>query len=526
MLSAIQAVRAPYSKMTQNHLEISGSFRTNPFVEIVLEIAQATLTGSLRCSVGDKKSIVYFDAGMPMFCASNSKNFRLSEILVSENNIDRETLKKYLAISNDLELANKLVSDELISKSDADLLLTRQVEFIFADLLLWEDGEWSFDPLARVRVEISYPIRVYKMLLEHARQLPTKQTSPRFRSGEETFARRENHDDKIELQPHEAFVLSRFDGGDLKLSEIVQLCGLQEQAGLKAIYTLWLGGLLRRGNWNPAFTEIKVASLLSAQLQPKKQMPVRQHVTADPTPEPAAPIDLPPLEEVSLEEYLGRAINAVSHYEFLGVEQNAPLEVIRRSYFSLAKTFHPDRFHREDPEKLRQIAHAFTALSQAHEVLKNSDSRSAYDKKLGKDLADLERRREMEKAGKPAETSVNADRAAEDFERGFSLLMDNKWESAIPFLARSVHFEPNNPRYHAFFGKALSGDETQRHKAEGEMQAAIKLEPDNPSYRIMLVEFFVRNKLVKRAEGELKRLLTTFPDNKEALALLDSLQSK
>ena len=173
MLSAIQAVRAPYSKMTQNHLEISGSFRTNPFVEIVLEIAQATLTGSLRCSVGDKKSIVYFDAGMPMFCASNSKNFRLSEILVSENNIDRETLKKYLAISNDLELANKLVSDELISKSDADLLLTRQVEFIFADLLLWEDGEWSFDPLARVRVEISYPIRVYKMLLEHARQLPT-----------------------------------------------------------------------------------------------------------------------------------------------------------------------------------------------------------------------------------------------------------------------------------------------------------------------------------------------------------------
>lgn len=511
--------------MTQNHLEISGSFRTNPFAEIVLEIAQATLTGSLRCSTGDKKSIVYFDAGTPMFCASNSRNFRLSEVLISENNIDRETLKKYITISNDLEFANKLVSDDLISRSDADLLLTRQVEFIFADLLLWEDADWSFDPLARVRAEISYPVRVYKTLLEHARQLSTKQISPRFRSGDETFAPRENHEDKIELQPHEAFVLSRFDSGDLKLSEIVQLCGLPEQAGLKTIYTLWLAGLLRRGNWNPAITEIKVASLLSAQLQPKKQTPVRQPAIADPTPEPAA-VDLPPLEEVSLEEYLGRATNAASHYEFLGVEQNAPLEVIRRSYFSLAKTFHPDRFHREDPEKLRQIAHAFTALSQAHEVLKNSDSRLAYDKKLGKDLAELERRREMEKEGKPVETNVNADRAAEDFERGFSLLMDNKWESAIPFLARSVHFEPNNPRYHAFFGKALSGDETQRHKAEGEMQTAIKLEPDNPSYRIMLVEFFVRNKLMKRAEGELKRLLTAFPDNKEALALLDSLQSK
>jgi len=309
------------------------------------------------------------------------------------------------------------------------------------------------------------------------------------------------------------------------LSEIIQLCGLPEQAGLKAVYTLWLAGLLRRGNWHPAFTDIKITSLLSTRLQPKKQVPVRQTEPAA-APEPVPEAALPPIEEISLEEYLARANDAISHYEFLGVEQNATLEVIRRSYFALAKAFHPDRYHREDPEKLRQIAHAFTALSQAHEVLKNSDLRSAYDKRLVKDLADLERRREMEKAGEPVETSVNADRAAEDFERGFSLLMDNKWESAIPFLARSVHFEPNNARYHAFFGKALSGDDEQRHKAENEMQTALKLEPENPSYRLMLVEFFVRNKLIKRAEGELKRLLAAFPDNQEALALLDSLQSK
>jgi len=511
--------------MTQNQLEISGSLRTNPFAELVLEIAQATLSGSLRCSMGDKKSIVYFDAGMPMFCASNSRSFRLSEILISENNIDRGSLKKYSAISNDLELANKLVNEKVISKDSAEGLLARQVEFIFADLLMWDEGDWSFDPLARVRVDISYPIRFYRLLLEHARQFSSKQISTRFRSTDETFEPRENHEEVFELHPHEAFVLSRFDGGNLKLSEIIQLCGLPEQAGLKAVYTLWLAGLLRRGNWHPAFTDIKITSLLSTRLQPKKQVPVRQTEPAA-APEPVPEAALPPVEEISLEEYLARANDAISHYEFLGVEQNATLEVIRRSYFALAKAFHPDRYHREDPEKLRQIAHAFTALSQAHEVLKNSDLRSAYDKRLVKDLADLERRREMEKAGEPVETSVNADRAAEDFERGFSLLMDNKWESAIPFLARSVHFEPNNARYHAFFGKALSGDDEQRHKAENEMQTALKLEPENPSYRLMLVEFFVRNKLIKRAEGELKRLLAAFPDNQEALALLDSLQSK
>jgi curved DNA-binding protein CbpA len=512
--------------MTQNHLELTGSFRSNTFAELVIEISQATLTGSLRCSAGDKKSVFYFDGGSPVFCVSNSRNFRLSEILVSENNIDRGSLKKYSGISNDLELAVCLERDDLLTKAASKELIERQIGFIFADLLLWEEGDWSFDPLARVRGDISYPVRFYKILLEHARQLPAKQISQRFRSGDETFTKRQSDEDVLDLQPHEAFVLSRFDNEQLRLAEIIQLCGLPEQAGLKTIYSLWMAGMLRRGNWNPAFSDVKIATLLSSKLKPKKQTAPARAVQAKRSLRPVSTPDLPPAQEISLEEYLDRANNAISHYEFLGIDQNAPLELIRRNYFSLAKAFHPDRFHREEPEKLRQIAHAFTALSQAHEILKNSESRSAYDKKLTKELADIEKLREMQKAGKPVERNVNADRAAEDFERGFSLLMDNKWESATPFLARSVHFEPNNARYHAFFGKALSGDETQRHKAEGELQTAIKLEPDNPSYRIMLVEFFVRNKLVKRAEGELKRLLAAFPDNKEALALLDSLQAK
>ena len=35
---------------------------------------------------------------------------------------------------------------------------------------------------------------------------------------------------------------------------------------------------------------------------------------------------------------------------------------------------------------------------------------------------------------------------------------------------------------------------------------------------------FIENNLLKRAEGELNRLLAVFPDNREALELLQSLQ--
>ena len=66
---------------------------------------------------------------------------------------------------------------------------------------------------------------------------------------------------------------------------------------------------------------------------------------------------------------------------------------------------------------------------------------------------------------------------------------------------------------------------TQRHKAESEMQAAVRIDPDSPTFRIMLAEFFIQINLLKRAEGELTRLLDIFPGNREALTLLEKLKS-
>ena len=103
--------------------------------------------------------------------------------------------------------------------------------------------------------------------------------------------------------------------------------------------------------------------------------------------------------------------------------------------------------------------------------------------------------------------------------------MEAEVDRALPFLARAAHFAPKVARFRAYYGKALSTDEKQRHKAENEIQAALRIEPDNPTFRIMLAEFFIQNNLLKRAEGELKRLLAVFPGNREAMDMLDRLKS-
>ena len=115
--------------------------------------------------------------------------------------------------------------------------------------------------------------------------------------------------------------------------------------------------------------------------------------------------------------------------------------------------------------------------------------------------------------------------AASDFERGFALQLEGEFEAAVPFLARAAYYEPKNARYRADYGKALSADGDQRHKAEKELVTAVQLEPGNATFRLMLAEFFIKYKLTKRAEGELNRLLETSPGHKDALRLLDRLQA-
>ena len=46
--------------------------------------------------------------------------------------------------------------------------------------------------------------------------------------------------------------------------------------------------------------------------------------------------------------------------------------------------------------------------------------------------------------------------ASDHFDHGFSLLVDDDIDAALPFLARAVGFAPNNARYHAYYGKALA----------------------------------------------------------------------
>jgi hypothetical protein len=64
----------------QSELEIHGNFLENPFADLLAEIAQGRLDGSLRVSGKEKKCVIYFKGGSVVFAVSNARTSRLFDI--------------------------------------------------------------------------------------------------------------------------------------------------------------------------------------------------------------------------------------------------------------------------------------------------------------------------------------------------------------------------------------------------------------------------------------------------------------
>ncbi len=173
-------------------------------------------------------------------------------------------------------------------------------------------------------------------------------------------------------------------------------------------------------------------------------------------------------------------------------------------------------------DKHKEIQQAFTSIAQAYETLRNEESREVYDYKMRKNIEFKMQKMQADGSVIDDAAGANQSQAAQIFENGLTLLMDEYFEEALPYLARAVNLVGDNAKYRAYYGRALAEND-KTHQAEAELQAAVRLDAKNPDYRLMLIKLFIKIGLLKRAEGEINRLLEIAPDNYEAQTLFDSL---
>lgn len=497
---------------------MNGQLSDHPLVELVREIAAKNISGRLQLELEKVKVAVYFRAGRLTFAACNVKSYRLGNYLVQSSVMSEEDLR-YLGPSiKDFDLLRTLILEKRISEAQAHQFQSRQVSDVLRLALQWTEGSFIFDARSHLDEEINLGLDVQTLSIEAARRLPAKFVTSRFRNPGELITPVAEPPTWNGLLQTEAFLLSRLQA-PTPLNELVSISKLSEQEAHQAIYALALGGFMKRGYWKSTFRDTSP--------QPAVETP--QPVAAPVIPEKQGP------EADSLEVFLERLAQTTNYYEVLAVGSMATVPELKHAYYDLARKYHPDRFRSSPAELIEKVESAFARITQAYDTLTDANLRTAYDSKLdakarAAKLADSAPKAAMSEQSistaqvNSASTNLTLEQQAEvQFKEGYAALELGQRNVAIGLLGSAARAVPNEPRYRAYYGRALALDTGTRRIAEVELQAAIKLEPNNAEYRAMLAELFRDLGFLVRAKSEAERAIAADHNNRRARDLLKSL---
>ncbi|MDQ5845353.1 MAG: DnaJ domain-containing protein [Acidobacteriota bacterium] len=499
---------------------MKGKLTDQPLAELIREISSKNLSGTLRLEHDRARTAVYFEDGQLVYAASNVRTLRAREYLTSRGLVSENELARLGNNLSDLSLTNNLVANGTLSQEQIDGLRQMLVTDILRVSLLWTEGTWEFDDRARLDDQVNIQPDINNLLREAAHRLPAKFVSLRFRNPNEVIFRATEVDNDSNFLPAESFILSRLDS-PTRVDELVSISGLNQLDAQRVIYGLALSSRVKREYWHYAFRADAAKSAKEV-----TEVSGAAQVTAG---QPAGSTRWEARDdEIELESFLERLAGAVTYYEVMDLPRTATADEVKDAYYSLARRYHPDRFHLKSGTSLHaNLSSAFARITQAYETLTDDTARSAYDASLERarnfaDSAPKQKDRVTESVDDfdvDLGTENEAGQAEYNFREGVGALQQKRINAAINHLAAAAREAPDEARYRAYYGRALAATERTRRLAENEIQAAVKLDPSNALYRTMLAELYFDLKFHRRAQTELERALAIDPNNASAQLL-------
>ena len=498
---------------------MNGQLSEQPLAELIREISTRSLSGRLRLEHERVHAVAYFEDGKFLYAAANMRTMRIREYLTKAEVVSDQDLAQIDERVSDTDLIKVLCTKKLLSPVVAEQIQARQVADVLRLALLWTDGGWEFESRSRLNEQFDLKIDLDALLLEASRRLPPKFAVSRFTNAAEIITPINEPLVNGNLLPAEVFLLSRVDR-PTTVRDLVAVTGLGQEETLGHLYALTLLGLLKREYWPTGF---------------RGEQPGPKKVVAPPAPPP--PVERPTTQDAEpqdVENFVVRVKNAQTHYEALGVGREVSAAELKTVYYQLARRYHPDRFRKRDAGLIARIESAFARITQAYDTLHDEKLRASYDAKLAarkrvEQIVDASPKVSAP-AAEPVPVAADtepvvtaAERAATQFKEGLMALEQGQKRVALGMFASAARAVPNEPRYRASYGQLLAGNESTRRAAEAELSAAIKLDPKNTEYRMMLAELYRDLGLKLRAKGEAERAVAADPNNRKARELLRAL---
>jgi len=170
-----------------------------------------------------------------------------------------------------------------------------------------------------------------------------------------------------------------------------------------------------------------------------------------------------------------RRIDWLTHYELLGVGNEAGDEDIQKAYLERSRYFHPDLRHRPDlAECGKELSTVFERLKLASEVLSDAASRARYD-------ASLTAPAQLAEAT-AKDPAARVDIAAQSFFRARQLIAEKDFHPAVEMLREAIHFVPDNAEYRFCLGQVELQNANWVERGLENLVEAARLEPKRQQY--------------------------------------------
>ncbi len=219
-------------------------------------------------------------------------------------------------------------------------------------------------------------------------------------------------------------------------------------------------------------------------------------------------------EESVLRERLAAKVAAMrklDYFEILGLPTTANREDVKRSYFALAKEYHPDKHFGSSSAEVRQLAQQiYDLISTAHDTLADPVERERYVKELASGV-----KREIgDEVGKIL--------AAEGkFQRGEELMRQREYGAAWRHFADAIALYGEEGEFHAWLGWARfqmdPKDEGIVEESVKNIEKAISLNPRLDKAYLFLGYIHKACGRPDKAEKQFEKAIQCNPDCTEAL---------
>ena len=476
---------------------LSGTIGNLTIPHLFLDVRAARTTGTATFERTDTTKTVYVEDGDVIFASSNQQDDRLGECLYRAEIISKAQLDASAEIVDKTgkKLGAVLLELGFINPGDMTWGINLQIWRILQGLFSWRDGNYRLDegPLQLTDI-IPLRVSIDDLILKSLRgldwkvirkSLPSLSTVLSTSPDRRTLAQTEN------LPEDQRAVFSLIDG-KRSIEELCALSGAGDYNTLSAVYLFLALKMAEPGNVK---SDVQMAAAREAVKNGVVDTPEKQT-------DPAS------AEAVATEEMIaaaGEALEGQNYYQMLGVQQDTPVEEIKKAYFRLAKLYHPDRHFDQDRGDLKgMLEMLFARITEAYNTLSDQTRRDEYN------LSQVKKAKKLQpEEDKTDRTST----AANQFNKGVKEYKAGNYWGALEAFRWASRLDPGNARFYYYQGLTLLRMPRRSHEAEEVFQKAIELEPSTADYYVDLGTFYLKQGMQLRAQAMFEEAGKWDPDS-------------